>query len=92
LVQTRLWAAIRIDSQVSPKTDIESRPGSTPSRDFLAKEPPRDSLGSGDGRNAQGPIWTTRAWFKSHPALAFFVTIVISGLVGAVIAKGIDAV
>jgi hypothetical protein len=40
----------------------------------------------------RGPIWATRAWFKSHPALAFLVTIVISGLVGAVIAKGIDAV
>jgi len=39
----------------------------------------------------RGPIWATRTWFKSHPALAFFATAVVSGFVGAVIAKGIAA-
>lgn len=39
----------------------------------------------------KGPIWTTKAWFKSHPALAFLATAVVSGLVGAVIGKGLDA-
>jgi|GEM_PF-5546229 len=38
----------------------------------------------------RGPIWTARDWFKSHPAIAFSATVVFSGLVGAVIAKGLD--
>lgn len=39
----------------------------------------------------KGPIWTVIAWFKSHPVLAFLATAVGSGVVGAVIGKGLDA-
>lgn len=45
-----------------------------------------------DESGRRGPIWTARDWFKSHPAIAFLATAVFSGLVGAVIAKGIDGV
>jgi hypothetical protein len=43
-----------------------------------------------DESDRRGPIWATRVWFKSHPAIAYLATAVFSGLVGAVIAKGID--
>jgi hypothetical protein len=43
-----------------------------------------------DESGRRGPIWATRDWFKSHPAIAFLATVVFSGLVGAMIAKGID--
>lgn len=43
-----------------------------------------------DGSDRRGPIWAVRDWFKSHPAIAFSATAVFSGLVGAVIGKGID--
>jgi hypothetical protein len=43
-----------------------------------------------DESGRRGPIWATRDWLKSHPAIAFSATAVFSGLVGAVIAKGID--
>ena len=43
-----------------------------------------------DESGRRGPIWAMRDWFESHPAIAFAATAVFSGLIGAVIAKGID--
>ncbi|HEX7278022.1 MAG TPA: hypothetical protein VF255_00235 [Solirubrobacterales bacterium] len=57
-----------------------------PSRFVLVQE--GEQVPDESGR--RGPIWAARDWFKSHPAIAYLATAGFSGLVGAVIAKGID--
>jgi len=43
-----------------------------------------------EGEAKDGPVWRTKAWFDRHPLVKFVLTLLVGGLIGALIAEGLD--
>ncbi len=43
-----------------------------------------------EGEAREGPVWRTKAWFDRHPLVKFVLTLLVGGLVGALVAQGMD--
>jgi hypothetical protein len=43
-----------------------------------------------EGEERDGPVWRTKAWFDRHPLVKVVTTLLVGGLIGALIAQGLD--
>lgn len=42
-----------------------------------------------EGEAGEGPVWRAKAWFDRHPLVKFVLTLIIGGLIGALVAQGV---
>jgi hypothetical protein len=61
--------------------------GSNPVRFVLVQE--GDQFPD-QGETRDGPVWKTKAWFDRHPLVKFVLTLLVGGLIGALISQGVD--